>query len=174
MPSWLKVGDLARKTGKTVRALHLYEEMELLRPQARSGGGFRLYGADQVARVYWISKLQDMGFTLAQIRDLLQTVDVSTPAPEAMQAVRELFRSRLDDTRRQVARLLELERDLAESLAYLEGCRACDEELAAVSACVTCDADHADRHATPAPSLVAGIHCSPGDVLHVPRASMTR
>jgi DNA-binding transcriptional MerR regulator len=149
----LKVGDLARKTGKTVRALRLYEELDLLRP-ARSDGGFRLYGPDDVARVYWISKLQDMGFTLAQIQTLVATVESSSTAPEAMQSLREMFRSRLADTRSQVERLVQLERDLAESLAYLEGCRACtDDHL--VEACVSCDSVHADIEA---PSLVAGVH----------------
>ena len=149
----LKVGELARKTGKTVRALRLYEEMGLLRP-ARSEGGFRLYGTDQVARVYWISKLQDMGFSLAQIQGLVETVESSNTAPEAMQSLREMFRARLTATRDQVQRLLQLERDLAESLAYLEGCRASTEEHDA-DACVSCDSVHAD---TRVPSLVAGVH----------------
>lgn len=149
----LKVGELARKTGKSVRALRLYEELDLLRPD-RSDGGFRLYGPDDVARVYWISKLQDMGFTLAQIQTLVETVESSSTAPEAMQSLREMFRVRLQNTRTQVERLLQLERDLAESLAYLEGCRACtDDHL--VDACVSCDSVHAD---TQAPSLVAGVH----------------
>ena len=39
----MKVGDLSRQTGKTVRALRLYEELDLLHPVARSHGGFRLY-----------------------------------------------------------------------------------------------------------------------------------
>ncbi len=149
----MKVGDLARKTGKTVRALRLYEELGLLRPD-RSSGGFRLYGADEVARVYWISKLQDMGFSLAQIQNLVATVDEAHTAPEAMQSVRELFRARLRSTRAQVEKLLQLERDLAESLAYLEGCRACSDDRQ-VDACASCDSVHADQQA---PSLVAGIH----------------
>jgi MerR family copper efflux transcriptional regulator len=64
----MKIGELARKTGKTPRALHLYEEMGLLQPPERTEGGFRLYGPDEVARVYWIAKLQDMGFSLPQIQ----------------------------------------------------------------------------------------------------------
>ena len=39
----LKVGELAKQTGKTVRAVHLYEELGLLAPAVRSKGGFRLY-----------------------------------------------------------------------------------------------------------------------------------
>lgn len=152
----LKVGDLARRTGKSIRALRHYEEMGLLQP-ARSTGNFRLYGPDQVARVYWISKLQDMGFTLAQIQCLITTVESSATGPGAMTSLRELFRARLSQTRAQVERLLQLERDLGESLAYLEGCRACsdDHEL---HACASCDSVHADDEA---PSLVAGVHLHP-------------
>ncbi len=154
----LKIGDLARKTGKSLRALRLYEELGLLRP-ARSGGGFRLYAVDQVARVYWISKLQDMGFTLPQIQGLIQATQGSATGPEAMQGLRELFRARLQTTRDQVERLLQLERDLSESLAYLEGCRSCHEDHD-VEACASCDSVHAEE---PTPSLVAGVHLGPVD-----------
>ena len=153
MSARLKVGELARKTGKSIRALRLYEELGLLRPE-RSEGNFRLYGSDQVARVYWIAKLQDMGFSLAQIQNLVETVESSSTAPGAMTNVRGMFRARLSATRSQVERLLQLERDLAESLAYLEGCRACPQDHH-VDACVVCDSVHADHDA---PTLVAGIH----------------
>jgi len=149
----MKVGELARKTGKSVRALRLYEELGLLEP-ARSDGGFRLYGADQVARVGWITSLQDMGFSLAQIQSLVESVESSGTAPAAMERLRDMFRTRLATTRAQVQKLLQLERDLAESLAYLEGCRACSEDHA-VQACVSCDSVHAEDQA---PSLVAGVH----------------
>jgi DNA-binding transcriptional MerR regulator len=159
-PALLKVGELARKTGKTVRALRLYEEMGLLRPATRTQGRFRLYGPGEVARVYWIGKLQQMGFSLGEIRGVLAVVEASRTAPDAMQSVRELFRTRLEETRSQVATLLELERDLAESLAYLEGCRACDEK-AGPQICSSCDSEHGDRHHMPAPALVAGIRKGP-------------
>ncbi|MGH1347135.1 MAG: MerR family transcriptional regulator [Nannocystales bacterium] len=149
----MKVGELARMTGKTVRALRLYEEMGLLQPK-RSEGNYRLYGADEVARVYWIAKLQALGFSLPQIQGLLETVESSSSGPDAMQSLRENFRGRLADTRAQVEKLLQLERDLSESLAYLEGCRACSHEHL-VDGCVSCDGVHSD---TEAPSLVAGIH----------------
>lgn len=157
-PGRIKIGELARKTGKTPRALHLYEEMGLLIPSARTEGGFRLYGPDEVARVYWITKLQDIGFSLPQIQSLLHTVAVSHTAPEAMNSVRELFRGKLDDTRAQVARLLQLERDLSESLAYLEGCRLC-QEPAKPDACNNCISDR--RSDEPTPALVVGIHRHP-------------
>ncbi|TPV95785.1 MAG: MerR family transcriptional regulator [Myxococcales bacterium FL481] len=151
--SRMKIGELARRTGKSVRALHLYEEKGLLDAD-RSEGGFRLYGAEQLARVYWISKLQDMGFQLGQIRGLLDAVATSSSAPAAMESVREMFRGKLNETRAQIQRLMELERDLTDSLGYLEGCRACNEEGTA-SVCATC-AD--TRHSVPEPTLVSGIH----------------
>lgn len=155
----LKIGDLGRKTGKSLRALRLYEEFGLLRA-ARSVGGFRLYGADQVARVYWIAKLQDMGFTLPQIQKLIQTVESAANGPGAMLSLREMFRGRLAATRSQVERLLQLERDLGESLAYLEGCRGCTDEHE-VGDCAACESVHAED---PTPSLVAGVHLSPAPV----------
>src|SRR5262245_44197266 len=68
----LKVGELARLSGKTVRALHLYEERGLLDPIERSKGGFRLYAEDALVRVRWISKLQEMGFSLTDIQKMLE------------------------------------------------------------------------------------------------------
>lgn len=169
MSERLKIGDLARKTGKTVRALRLYEERGLLVP-ARSEGGFRQYGPDEIARVYWIAKLQDMGFTLAQIEALIVTVESKDTAPVAMESLRELFRGRLGDTRSQVERLLQLERDLGEALAYLEGCRACTTEHD-IEGCATCDSVHADAHV---PSLVAGVHCGPSTEAPIPSAALVR
>ena len=61
--SLMQVGDLARETGKTIRAIHLYEELDLLTPAGRSKGRYRLYGPEALVRIRWIGKLQDMGFT---------------------------------------------------------------------------------------------------------------
>jgi MerR family transcriptional regulator, thiopeptide resistance regulator len=67
-----KVGDLARATGLTVRALHYYEEIGLLIPSRRSSAGHRLYDAGDVARLYRISLLRGLGFPLEQIVTVLE------------------------------------------------------------------------------------------------------
>src|SRR5689334_16413767 len=64
----LQVGDLARLCGKTVRAIHLYEELGLLRPHARSKGRYRLFSRDAIVRVRWIGKLQELGLSLPTIQ----------------------------------------------------------------------------------------------------------
>jgi DNA-binding transcriptional MerR regulator len=152
----LRVGELAKRTGKTVRALHLYEELGLLEPARRSGGGYRLYAASSVTRVEWIVRLQHAGLSLPEIRGLLLTWGASPSAPSAMRQVQSLFTTKLEETRAQMARLAELERELTLGLAYLETCDACEPQRV-VSACPSCDLHPCQAHP---PVLVAGFHPS--------------
>jgi DNA-binding transcriptional MerR regulator len=155
----LRIGELAKSSGKTVRALHLYEELGLLRPDHRSRGGFRLYHPTSVDRVLWIGKLQDAGFSLNELRDLLHDVEVEPVAPDAMGRVRGVFGQKLSETREAIARLTKLEKDLVDSLAYLEGCRTC----APVHQVHECNACTRNGHQGQSqPILVAGLHPAPG------------
>jgi DNA-binding transcriptional MerR regulator len=67
-----KVGALAKATGLTVRALHHYDHIGLLRPSRRTAAGHRLYTADDVERLYRIRLLRGLGFPLDQITAALQ------------------------------------------------------------------------------------------------------
>jgi DNA-binding transcriptional MerR regulator len=157
--SLIKVGDLSRRTGKTVRAIHLYEELGLLSPPVRSKGGFRMYSGDGVKRIEWIQKLQDMGFSLTEIKAFLRVWEESATAPEAMATVREIFTDKLRETRGTIMRLSDLADELAESLAYLERCRSCSPDQGQ-SECCSCENHGADREV---PLLVDGIakHTNP-------------
>jgi MerR family copper efflux transcriptional regulator len=155
----MKIGELARKTGKTAaRASSLRGDGPARSRPSAPRAGLGSTARIEVARVYWITKLQDMGFSLPQIQALLASVAASATAPEAMLGVRELFRNKLDETRAQVLRLYQLERDLVESLSYLEGCRVC-REPAAPQVCTSCTSER--RSDEPTPSLVAQIHRGP-------------
>ena len=149
----LRVGDVARMTGKTVRAIHLYEELGLLHPVERSPGGFRLFAPDAVDRVAWITKLQAMGFSLAQVQEFAQSLERSQIAPLAMLKVRGMFEEKLRDARSQIARLRALESDLEQGLAYLEGCHWCDPAQAPEN-CTECD----KHHEAPPSIIVTGMH----------------
>lgn len=151
----LRVGELARRTGKTVRALHLYEELGLLTPVHRSKGGFRLYSPSAVVRVEWISKLQGAGFSLHQLQALRGVVEDAPAATLAMSHVRAVFAERLRETREQVEKLSRLEKELAASLAYLDGCQSC-EPARHTDECCACN--HHGHDGVAQPSLVAGIH----------------
>lgn len=74
----LKVGQLARHAGLTVRTLHHYDSIGLLSPSARSDTGYRLYSRDDVARLHQIQALRAFGMTLADIGTLLAGAGVSS------------------------------------------------------------------------------------------------
>lgn len=160
----LQVGDIAKASGKTVRAIHHYEEIGLLQPHARSKGRYRLYGKDAVNRVRWIGKLHDLGLSLSQIQDMVKTWEGAASAPGAMASIRAVYTRKLEETRAQIAHLTSLERELVASIDYLDTCdTACDPGVL-VLACPKCD--HHDR-SQPEPELVAGIHG--GNGLQKPR-----
>src|SRR5262249_41248944 len=139
--NYLRVGDLARQTGKTVRAIHLYEEMGLIEPATRSSGGFRLYHPAAAERVRWIDLLNGLGLSLHETRDTLERWWSSAHGPEAMDELRALFTAKLDETRENIRRHQELEKELVEGLAYLEACRICGEP-GNVGCCVDCTHEH--------------------------------
>jgi len=149
----LKIGELARRTGKTVRAVHLYEELGLLAPAVRSKGGFRLYHGRAVTRIEWISKLQDLGFSLTEIKAFLRDWEHSETGTQAMARLREIFTDKLQETRATIGRLNQLVLDLQETLTYMDSCRACGPEHAQ-DECGTCGIH---GHEGKAPLLVDGI-----------------
>lgn len=168
----LRVGELAKAAGKTVRALHLYEELGLLIPASRSSGGFRLYAPDAVERVEWIQKLQDMGFSLPEIQGFLRDYEGATSGPAGMGRVRAIFAEKLRETREQLERLRALEKDLAASLGYLETCNTC-ESTHTVQECSGCG--HHGHDPVTKPDLIAGLKEPPraASEYHVPLQHLT-
>jgi DNA-binding transcriptional MerR regulator len=67
-----KVGELAGRTGLSVRTLHYYDEIGLLSPSQRTDVGHRLYTAGDVVRLQQIKALQHLGFTLREVRECLE------------------------------------------------------------------------------------------------------
>jgi DNA-binding transcriptional MerR regulator len=67
----LKVGDLARRTVLTVRALHHYDAIGLLKPSLHTEAGYRLYTAGDIARLQQVLSLRQLGFSLEEVRACL-------------------------------------------------------------------------------------------------------
>ncbi|KJH80567.1 MerR family transcriptional regulator [Stutzerimonas stutzeri] len=101
----LKVGELARRCGLTVRTLHHYDDIGLLRPSARSDAGYRLYNRDDVARLQQIQALRSLGVSLAEVGAILDRQGRS------VSAVIEQQLSLLDQ---QIARQIRLRERLAQ------------------------------------------------------------
>lgn len=150
----IRVGQLAELTGKTVRALHLYEELGLLRPVHRTKGGFRLYSPRAPSRVEWINLLQEADVSLNEIKDFLRDLEEERVASSAMTRVRGLFERKLGEIREQRAKLARLEGELQAGLHYLDACKGCGPEHH-TSECGGCKLHGHDGNE---PIMVAGLH----------------
>jgi MerR family transcriptional regulator, thiopeptide resistance regulator len=104
----LKVGELARRTGLTVRTLHHYDEIGLLKPSLHTDSGHRLYTGSDIGRLQQILSLRHLGFSLDEVRACLDRSDFSPLE------VIELHVARL---RKQIA----LEKTLCEQLDAIAG-----------------------------------------------------
>ena len=106
-----RIGQLATRTGLTVRALHHYDEIGLLEPAERSGGGHRVYGDADVRRLYRIVSLRSLGFPLDAIAAALDQ-DGFDPRTAVEDHLAQLERQieqqrRLQDTLRRLLERLE-------------------------------------------------------------------
>jgi len=80
-----RVSEFAEATGVTVRTLHHYDRIGLLKPTGRTGGGYRLYGHADLERLQQIVALKFVGFPLNQIKDLLERRPLSVITALRMQ-----------------------------------------------------------------------------------------
>ncbi|MFF8591833.1 MerR family transcriptional regulator [Streptomyces sp. NPDC015220] len=71
----MQIGEVATRTGLSLRTIRHYEETGLVLPSARSQGGFRLYTESDVARLMLIRRMKPLGFALDEMRDLLDASD---------------------------------------------------------------------------------------------------
>ena len=80
-----KIGDVARLAGVSVRALHHYDEIGLVRPSARSAAGYRLYAPADLERLQQVLFFKELGFPLEEIQRILIDPDFDIGAALRMQ-----------------------------------------------------------------------------------------
>lgn len=107
----LKIGELAQGAGLTVRTLHHYDSIGLLRPSARSDAGYRLYNRDDVARLQQVQALCKFGMALADIGAYLDS-ERASPLAIIDQQLASLDRQ-IDEASRMRAHLLLVRAQLA-------------------------------------------------------------
>ena len=117
-----KVGELAARTGLTVRTLHHYDAIGLLCPSGRSGSnhgsGHRLYTVADVSRLHQVVCLKQLGFGLDQIKEYMTRADYDP---------RQVIRLHLEDVRRKAAEMAELGERLQGLAEILDRADAVDE-----------------------------------------------
>jgi MerR family copper efflux transcriptional regulator len=71
----MQIGEVAERIGLSLRTIRYYEEVGLIRPSARSQGGFRLYTEHDVSRLQLVKDMKPLGFSLDEMRDLLGVLE---------------------------------------------------------------------------------------------------
>ena len=105
----LRIGELAAKTGFTPKTLRYYEDIGLMRPDARSGSGYRLYGDAAIERLRFVRRARRLGLRLEDIARILEISDDGRVPCEHAMAVVDGELGRIAE---QMKRLRELTRDL--------------------------------------------------------------
>jgi DNA-binding transcriptional MerR regulator len=120
MSSTMQIGEAAKRTALTVDAIRFYERRSLLPKPVRTAGRFRLYSEDDVARLGFIRQMQGLGFSLREVRQLLE---LRGHPLNACYEMRDVLKMKLEKVRGKIAELQTLEQELALDL------RKCNHEL---------------------------------------------
>jgi len=125
----LLIGEVARRTGASRKALRLYEAARIVTPAGRTATGYRLYGADAVPVVAFVRRAQRLGLTLDEIREIV-AIRRSGRAP--CDRVRQVVQRKLEDVERRLADLARVRDDLR---GLLDGWRRAGGGAAGAAVC---------------------------------------
>lgn len=112
----IPIGELSRRTGCNIETVRYYERIGII-PAPPRRGRYRSYGAEDVARLGFVRRARELGFTLDEVRALL---GLAAGGGASCAEVRDLAASHLEDVRGRIADLRRMERVLTASV------RACD------------------------------------------------
>src|ERR1700738_1226254 len=101
----MQIGEVAKLTAFTVDTIRFYERRALLPKVPRTVGRFRLYGNEDVARLGFIRQMQGLGFSLREIKQLLQLREHHL---DACVEVKDLLRTKLEKVRSKIWELEQL------------------------------------------------------------------
>ena len=90
----MHIGELAERSGLSLRTLRHYDEIGLVSASGRTDGGFRLYTEDDFDRLILIRRMKPLGFSLEQMAELLTIIDALSSSPVGQS---EKLRATLDE-----------------------------------------------------------------------------
>lgn len=117
MKDTFQIGEMARKIGVQPESIRYYERIGLLPKPRRGTGGYRLFSRDDLGRVELIKKMQALGFSLDQIRRLLE---LKFTHGHSCQHVRDGLRQKLEAIDHQIADLKAFRKEVAQALKTCE------------------------------------------------------
>ncbi|AWH29493.1 MULTISPECIES: heavy metal-responsive transcriptional regulator [Stenotrophomonas] len=112
----MNIGQLAREAGVPIDTVRYYERQHLLPTAARSAGGYRIFGQQDLRRLRFIRRAKALGFSLEEIAELLALSDRHA---QDMGSVRDTARARLADIEQ---RMVELQRMQAALSQLVDAC----------------------------------------------------
>jgi len=105
----IPIGQLAKRTGVAVETVRYYEKIGLLPAPSRTAGNYRSYGSDAVQRLGFVRRARDLGFSLDEVRSLL---DLSDDKQRSCGEVDKIAQSQLLTIEAKIADLQALQREL--------------------------------------------------------------
>jgi Cu(I)-responsive transcriptional regulator len=114
----LSIGRLAAATGVKVETIRYYERSGLIAPPPRTDGNYRSYSNEDLDRLRFIRRTRDLGFTLEQIRAML---DLTRQRDRSCETVDEIASRHLADVDRKIADLRGLRRELSAIISNCAG-----------------------------------------------------
>lgn len=109
----LSIGELAKRTRTKVETIRYYERIGLLPDPVRTAGNYRSYDDVQLGRLSFVRRARDLGFSLDQVRELL---DLADQRDRSCEAVDVIARQHLDEVERKIADLIALRDELSSML----------------------------------------------------------
>ena len=114
----LKRADLARRTGCNLETIRYYEKIGIMPEPPRTASRYRVYDERHVARLRFILRGRELGFSLDELRELLRLVDRGT---QTCAEVKTMTEQHLAEVRTKIADLKQIEKVLAATAAQCSG-----------------------------------------------------
>ena len=114
----LQRAELARRTGCNLETIRYYEKIGMMPDPPRTASGYRVYDDAHVSRLRFILRARELGFSIEQIRGLLDLVEGGT---QTCAEVKERTELHLADVRAKIADLKRIENVLAETAEQCSG-----------------------------------------------------
>ncbi len=124
----MRIGDLAKKAGTTMRTIRYYEQIGLIAPVARTKGGFRLYEEEELRKLRVIRNLQLLDTPLAQVKAFFDQRQQGRVAADIAPGLRGLLQQQLLEMDRRIAQYRAMRESLRETIEILRVCAECSLE----------------------------------------------
>jgi DNA-binding transcriptional MerR regulator len=132
-------GEMARLSNSTLRTVRFYEEAGILTPIGRTEGGHRVFKKAELERLMLVSDMREAGFSLEQIREVLDAKRTAQTGGDAVKAATRLLSSCVASLREKMEILNRLSKDLEQTVEAAERCADCGSPQMFPSECGSCE-----------------------------------